>query len=171
MENLTHWKKNIDSKYVSGEDLVNSLKGLKPEMVVEITKFEDSETFDQQLQAKITKTGLFLKEVNGAHLYKPVILNKTNAVFLTMNFNTAFMEHWVGKPVVLFAKADKRHGQVVRFRKYIAPATITDVRALKSLEESTNIQQLVKNWEGLSADEKKLPSVIAKKEQLKTTLK
>lgn len=44
----THWKKNNDSNFISGEDLISGLKGLKPEMVVVIEKFNDAESFDQK---------------------------------------------------------------------------------------------------------------------------
>ena len=62
MENLTHWKKNNDSRYISGEDLKSELKGLKKEMAVVISKFEDAETFDQSANQKMIRTGFFLSE-------------------------------------------------------------------------------------------------------------
>ena len=117
----THWKKNNDSRYISGEDLQASLHGLKPEMTVTIERFSDTDTFDQNTQAKKTATGLFLKEVNGTSLYKPVILNATNARFFTKETGSPFMEDWVGVPVTLFALKDSRHGYVVRFKKYMMP--------------------------------------------------
>jgi len=120
-ESKTHWKKNNDSRYIAGEDLQASLHGLRPEMVVTIDKFNDTDTFDQNTQAKKTATGLFLKELNGTPLYKPVILNATNAKFFTKETGSPFMEDWVGIPVTLFAMKDSRHGYVVRFKKYVLP--------------------------------------------------
>ena len=120
-QNKTHWKKNNDSRYISGEDLKEGLRGLKPEMIVTVVKFSDADSFDQQSQQKITVTGLFLQEVGGKELPKPVILNNTNAKVLTAISGSPFMEDWTGKPVMLFAQADKRHGYVVRFRKYNPP--------------------------------------------------
>ena len=117
----THWKKNNDSNFISGEDLISGLKGLKPEMVVTIEKFNDAESFDQKKQAKITVTGLFLKEVGGQSLYKPVILNKTNAKFFVKETGSDFVDDWLNKPVVVYAQKDARHGYVVRFRKYVFP--------------------------------------------------
>jgi len=171
METLTHWKKNNDSKYISGEDLKSGLKGLKPEMVVIIDRFEDAETFDQNNQKKILKTGFHLKELNGTAVYKPVILNNTNASFCVKEFGSEFMEHWIGKPFVLYAQADKRHGFVARFKKYYAPPTVTDKEALLLLEKCNSLAELTDTWTNLSVDEKKLPTVMAKKESLKTTLK
>jgi hypothetical protein len=170
-ETLTHWKKNNDSRYISGEDLRSGLHGLKPEMVVVIERFEDAETFDQTKNTKVVKTGFFLKELNGSSVYKPVILNNTNAKFCRQEFNSEYMEHWLNKPFVLYAMADKRHGFVARFKKYYPPATVTDEQALKLLSSCNTLSDLQKTWAELSAQEKNLPSVIAKKESLKTTLK
>lgn len=167
METLTHWKKNNDSRYISGEDLQGELKGLKREMVVVITKFEDADTFDQNTQSKAVRTGFFLKELNGKELYKPVILNNTNAKFCRQEFNSEFMEHWLNKPFVLYAMPDKRHGFVARFKKYYPPQ-ISDVNALGVLSVATDLATLGEYWKALSAEEKKLPTVLALKEKLKT---
>lgn len=117
----THWKKNLDSRYISGEDLQAELHGLKPEMLVCIERFQDAETYDQNVNAKKTATGLWLKEVNGAALYKPVILNKTNAKFFVKETASEYMEDWIGKPVILRAVKDSRHGYVCRFSTYNRP--------------------------------------------------
>jgi len=175
MENLTHWKKNNDPRYISGDDLRNGVaigKGLLPEMIVTIAKFEDKETFDQTTQQKVTKSGFFLREYpTGKPLYKPLILNKTNAVFCINEFKSEFMEHWLDKPLVLYAMPDKRHGFVARFKKYYAPATVTDVSALEKLGKCENLEDLTATWSGLTLEEKKLPTVLAKKEELKGKLK
>lgn len=168
--NLTHWKKNNDSRYISGEDLKSGLNGLKPEMVVVIDSFQDSETFDMKAQKTITRTGFWLKELNGNKIYKPVILNNTNANFCAKEFKSDFMEHWIGKPFVLFAQADKRHGFVARFKKYYPPA-ISDVTALATIKASTTLTELQTNWKKLTPQEQALPTVLALKDQLKTELK
>lgn len=117
----THWKKNLDSHYISGEDLMSGLKGLKPEMIVQIERFNDDKTFDKNKAADVTVSALYLKEVNGAALYKPVILNKTNARFFSKETSSDFIEDWIGRPVVMFAQKDSRHGYVVRFKTYVLP--------------------------------------------------
>lgn len=172
MENQkTHWKKNIDSRYISGEDLKASLRGLKPEMVVVVADMKDSPTFDQQSQKEIIKTSLWLKDLSsGQMIYKPVILNTTNAKFFTNEFKSEFIEDWYNKPVVLFAQPDKRFGHVARFKHYYPPAQITDKEAIAFLKKSANKKELQDNWTNLSAAEKNLPTVIALKDQLKTTL-
>lgn len=169
MENLTHWKKNNDSRYISGEDLQNGEvlnKGLKKEMVVVIEKFEDSKTFDQQSQSEAIKTGFWLKELNGKTLYKPCILNNTNAKFCIEEFKSEFMEHWINKPFVLYALPHKRHGFVARFKKYYAPATVTDVNALTKLNLVTSKEDFKIVWANLTTEEKRLTTVISKKDEL-----
>lgn len=156
----------MDSRYISGEDLQGELKGLKKEMVVVITRFDDADTFDSNTQAKGVKTGFYLKELNGKELYKPVLLNKTNAEFCRKEFKSEFMEHWINKPFVLYAMPDKRFGFVARFKKYYPPQ-ISDVNALGVLSVAENLQQLGEFWATLTAEEKKLPTVMKLKDELK----
>lgn len=181
MENKTHWKKNNDSRYISGEDLKAGLKGLKPEMVVVIDSFEDTETFDQNQNKQIVKTGLNLKEFNGAKIYKPVILNNTNAKFLIKEFNSEYMEDWVGKPFVLYAQADRRHGYVARFKKYYAPQQNKQPEPTKVSQEDievikeqmlliTDLPSLKAYWDNLDAESKKNQEVLTAKEAAKTRL-
>lgn len=167
---LTHWKKNNDSRYISGEDLKAGLKGLKPEMNVTIERFQDAETFDQSTQNKIVKTGFFLREIGGAELYKPVILNNTNAKFCAKEFGSEFMEHWIGKPLTLYAMPDKRFGHVARFRKYVAPM-LDDKKPIAHLSVASTLADLQKRWAEIPPVEQAIPTVIAKKEELKNTLK
>lgn len=172
VETLTHWKKNNDSRYISGEDLKNGeiiAKGLRSEMVVFIESFENMETFDQNEQKKVVKTGFNMRELNGKKLYKPVILNNVNASFCIKEFQSEFMEHWLNKPLVLYAMPDKRHGFVARFKKYYPPA-ISDVNALTILNQSTSLSELQSNWSKLNKQEQALPTVMALKDKLKTSL-
>ena len=173
-ETLTHWKKNNDSRYISGEDLQNGEiigKGLRKEMIVIIDSFQDVDSFDQNEQKKVIKTGFNLTEIEtGKKLYKPVILNNTNADFCIKEFKSDFMEHWLNKPLILFAKPDKRHGFVARFKKHYAKPTITDVNALSILNASKTLEELKDNWGKLSKEECKLPTVLKAKDDLKTLL-
>jgi len=170
----THYKKNLDPRYISGEDLKDGKdlnKGLLPEMVVQITGFEDKGVWDKNSQSEQTKTGLFLATMDGKALYKPMILNKTNSMVCTKEFGSPFMEDWLNKPIVLYAKPDSRFNFVARLKKYYPPVTITDTEALKKLSTCTNLEQLMETWKGLTAEEKILPTVIAKKDELKDAFK
>lgn len=167
----THWRKNLDPRYISGEDLKNSLRGLRPEMVVCIDTMQDAPTFDQSTQKETTKTSLWLKDLaTGQRIYKPVILNVSNAKFFSKEFGSDFIEDWYGKPAVLFAMPDKRFGHVARFKKYYPPAQVTDTEAIKKLEAATSVENLTEIWKGLSAEERKLSTVIAKSQEVKAKL-
>jgi len=123
MEQKTHWKKNVDTRYISGEDLQNGTaiaKGLQSEMLVEITGQSDAEAYDQGKQEKIIRTALVLRDLKTKQrIYKPILLNKTLALFFAGEFKSDFLEDWFAKPFILFANADKRHGFVVAARKYV----------------------------------------------------
>lgn len=114
----THWKKNNDSKFISGEDLQSSLRGLAPEMIVVLDRFIDAKTFDQNNQKDLIVTSLYFKKITGEDIYKPVVLNNTNAKFMVKETGSPMMEDWIGKTVILFAQKDKRHGYVARLKSF-----------------------------------------------------
>lgn len=147
--NKTLWKKNLDSKYISGEDLQLSNKGLKPEMVVTIERFNDDKTFDKQKNSDVIVSALYLKEFNGAALYKPVVLNRTNAKFFVKETGSDFMEDWLNKPVIVYAQKDSRHGFVVRFKSYVKPNLVKDSEMFKqakiALEKGTATMDKIKS--------------------------
>lgn len=167
----THWRKNLDPRYVSGEDLKASLHGLRPEMVVCVSEMKDAPTFDQSTQKEVTKTSLWLTDLSNKQLiYKPVILNVSNAKFFAKEFNSDYIEDWYNKPVVLYALPDKRFGYVARFKHYFPPAKATDTAAIASLNTATNQSELGEKWAALTAEEKRLPTILKLKDDLKTKL-
>jgi len=175
-ETLTHFKKNLDPRYISGEDLKygESLgHGLRPEMVDTISHFEDKGNDAQSQNKKAIKTGLFLKEYpSGKAIYKPVILNNTNAKFFAKETGSPFMEKWLNIPVILWAMPDSRFDFVARFKKYYPPAQVNaDKAALDALNLCKTLDELGQTWATISAADKKLPTVLARKEQLKGELK
>lgn len=174
----TPWRKNLDKRYISGEDLKDGIsmnKGLKPEMVVTIAKFNDAPAFDAKQQKEIDKTAIWLKEFpSGKMLYKPCLLNVKRGSFLSKEIggNSLFIDDFsCDKPFVMYAQADPRHGHIVAFKKYYPPATVTDDQALLFLSKCNTLTDLQMAWDSLTAEEKKLPSVMAEKEKLKLKLK
>ncbi len=175
MEQKTPWRKNLDPRYISGEDLLVGMNGLKKEMVVTIAKFTDVPTFNQKEQKDVTSTAIWLMDYETKKLiYKPVILNVGRGKFLSKELGNGslYIEDFsTDIPFVMFAQADSRHGHVVRFRKYYPPAQISDANAIKLLESSKDLEELKKNYLSLSNDEQRLTTVVAKTDCLKTTLK
>ena len=168
-EQLTHWKKNNDSTYISGEDLHEELNGLKKEQTVIISRFLDGEAYDQKLKSNVVKTVIMLKTEDGKEIYKGTILNAKAVDFLLAETGSPYLEKWVGVKCVMFAQADKRHGFVVRFKKYYAPP-VDVTQALARLEKAEDMQELGAAWSTLSQAEQRNAQVIKLKEELKKQL-
>lgn len=177
MENneKTPWRKNLDKRYISGEDLLlghEMGKGLRKEMVVCVEKQIDAPAFDQKEQKEVDKTALWLKDLaTGKTIYKPCLLNVGRAEFLTKESGgSIYMEDWYGIPFVMYAKPDKRHGHIVAFKKYYPPARVKPDAALSKLKDCIYKEDLAAVWGSISAAEKNLPSVLAEKDRLKVEL-
>tara|TARA_R110000787_G_scaffold263088_1_gene368823 strand:+ start:276 stop:806 length:531 start_codon:yes stop_codon:yes gene_type:complete len=174
----TAFRKNLDKRYISGEDLFNGVelgKGLQKEMVVTLAKWNDAPAFDQKLNKEVDKTAIWLKEYpSGKLIYKPCLLNVSRSEFLSkeLSDNSLFLDDCdKEKPFVLYAKADRRHGYIVAFKKFFAPNPASDKQCLKDLALCVNKAELITVWSCFSNEERKLPTVVAKKESLKNTLK
>lgn len=170
----TPFRKNLDKRYISGEDLLNGVemkKGLRKEMVVTFVKFNDAPAFDQKLQKEVDKTAIWLKEYpNGKTLYKPCLLNVERAEFMSKELanGSMFIDDCDDSiPFVIYAKPDRRHGHVVAFRKYYAPSNESDTESLELLSKVGSLDDLKLTWESLTPSQKKLPTVVAKKDELK----
>ena len=138
-QSLTHWKKNNDTNYISGEDLQEELNGLKKDFPVKLISFNDGETFDQNKQAKTTKTVMHFQDLNGKKLYKGVLLNKTAATFFIKESGSPYLENWIGTVCNIYAQPHSRFGYVVRFKKYFEPAKKVDLEgAKKELNNALN---------------------------------
>lgn len=167
-----HWKKNNDSTYISGEDLHASLKGLRPEMDVELVGFGDVETYDPNISEKTQKTGLVFKDLKtGENLRKALILNNSNAEVLTKITGTPYMNRWVGVKVTLFAQADKRFDWVARIKKTPVRNNTDPKPILEKLNKCKSLAELQKAWSSLKPNENTLPEVVSLKEDLKGKLK
>lgn len=165
----THWKKNNDSTYISGEDLHSELNGLKKDAPVILSSFKNGLTYDQNNNEKVTKTVLYFTDEQGKALYKGVVLNNTSAKFFVSEFKSDYVDDWIGKKCNMYAQVDKRHGFVVRFKKYFAPPI--DVANCKStLESAADLDTLVAAWKTLSNAEQSNAQVIKFKNELKEKL-
>jgi len=169
----TAFRKNLDKRYISGEDLQNGVelaKGLKSEMVVTLAKFNDAPAFDQKTQSEVNKTAIWLNEYpSGKLIYKPCLLNVTRSTFMSKELanNSLFIDDCdVTKPFIMFAKPDRRHGFVVAFKKYY-PKVVSDKAAIEALNKTTNLKELGEAWTKLTGEEKALKTVVELKNKLK----
>ena len=169
----TPFRKNLDKRYISGEDLLNGEllgHGLTKEMVVTLAKFNDAPAFDQKLQKEVDKTALWLKEFpSGKMIYKPCLLNVERTDFMRKELagGSMFIDDCdLTKPFIIYARPDKRHGHVVAFKKHFQQ-NVSDVNAINILNSCTSLGDLRDKWKTISKTEQSLPSVIAKLDLLK----
>lgn len=168
---MTSFKKHIDNRYISGENLkfgIEEQKGLKPEMVVYFHSFNDGDTYDQQKQEKIIKHVIYFTDCEtGEKLKKGVLMNKSHADFLKRELaggKDSMEEIDKNTPFVLFAEPHRRFGYVARFKKYFAPQ-VSDKRAIDLLNNS---KDLAKTWTTeLTQEERAINSVLNLKNKLK----
>jgi len=109
---------------------------------------------------------------------KPLVLNSTNATTVRRLCNGgATIGTWtMPVSVELFIDATvKMKGQIVGGVRLKKPLNVqpvqVDATLLPKLEACTTLAELQTVWTSLTLVEQKIPEVLAKKEQLKTTLK
>jgi hypothetical protein len=125
--------------------------------------------------------GYFLEFVEP---YKPMVVNSINrktisSIVKTLKNCTATesrnIGNWSGIQIELFFDANiKMMGQMtggIRIKLISPIAHLSDVNALKTLNESTTLDELKSNWSKINKQEQSLPTVIALKDTLKNKLK
>jgi hypothetical protein len=116
--------------------------------------------------------------------YKPMVVNSINrktisSIVKTLKNCTATesrnIGNWSGIQIELFFDANiKMMGQMtggIRIKLISPIAHLSDVNALKILNESTTLDELKSNWSKINKQEQSLPTVIALKDTLKNKLK
>ena len=105
MENLTHWKKMTDPKYIGSYDFQPG-----QELKVTIEKIENVniELFNGK---KLETKNCMLAYFKGAK--KPMILNKENMKIITKVAGSPYIEQWVGKELVLYVTKVAAFGSMV----------------------------------------------------------
>jgi len=138
--------------------------------------------YDKGVDVSGNKTdGYFIEFVEGV---KPMVVNSVNRktisdiVKKTKNLTSVESRNignWLGLKIELIFDANvKMMGKItggIRVAPISPIPAITDVNALQVLNASKTIVELQTNWSKLSKDEQSIPTVMALKEKLKTTLK
>lgn len=173
----TPWKKHIDKRYISGEDLkygIENQKGLAPEMVVTFDSFEEVMAYNQSQAKEVKQTGVWLKSVETGHkLYKPLILNNINGSFLQKEIGggSIYLEDFDKNiKFVLYAKPDRRFNFVARLKKHYEEATTDPKPLIAKMEACKSLGELGQVWTSFTVLEKKIPAVVKRKEELKEKL-
>lgn len=171
---MTHYRKNVDPNFLSGEDLkYNLIKDMPDGVAVIITSHKNSKGFDQKKKEKVDVIELRFTDLKGKALSKGVIPAKwTYEFMMQQGIMSPEVEDWVGQKLVIYAKADAAHGHVVRFKKYkdpnvkvkLKPDTVSWDKAVKWLKEDpeNTIQGVLKKYDVTKTDQKKLEAACKK---------
>ncbi len=106
-EKKTHWKKNFDYRFLSGDEL-------KQETTVTIERVVLEEVFNPSTNSKENALAVYFV---GAK--KGIVLNKTNAKAIAKVVGTPYQEDWIGKKIIIYAKEGRFFGEnmkVVRIK-------------------------------------------------------
>ncbi len=169
----THWRKFKDPNFINGEDIHYELAGLKTETVVYIDSInEGTEIYDQNKGKGVKVAGVYLKDVNGNPLPKPMVLNTSNSKRLRKIFGTPFADRWIGKDklVILCASPHPTCEWVVSFKEYNPKPPSNGQDAIRKLGLCENENELTGLWKSLTAEDKNLKNVIDKKDEMKERL-
>jgi hypothetical protein len=105
MENLTHWKKMTDPKYIGSYDFQPG-----QELKVTIEKIENV-NIELYNGKKLETKNCMLAHFKGAK--KPMILNKENMKVITKVAGSPYIEQWVGKEITLYVTKVAAFGSMV----------------------------------------------------------
>ena len=100
-ENVTHWKKLTNPNYIGSEILQ---PGQELKLTIEKIVKEQVKTAEgtQECIVAYFKGGT-----------KGMILNKTNCKIISKVLESAYIEHWIGKSIIIYAAKVKAFGDMV----------------------------------------------------------
>ena len=100
---VTHWKRLTNPNYIGAHDLQPSqeLTVTIESVANEVVKCFDGKTVKEET--------CIVAKIRGAK--KPMILNKTNCRIISKNLDSPYIEHWVGKSVVIYAAKVRAFGE------------------------------------------------------------
>lgn len=156
-----HWKNYIAKDYLGSHNLE---KG--EEMLLTIAKFEGEEMV-QTPEGKEPKLVLYFTEN-----VPKFILNNTNASMLGHLYGN-HPSGWIGKKIQVYIARVKAFGKeqdALRIRDYKPEPDVDVAGSLALLNEAINLAELKQIFSSLSVSARNHPKVVARKDELKSTL-
>lgn len=102
---LTHWKKMTNPNYIGAHDF-------QPNQELTVTIEAITNEVVKCFDGKQTKEETcIVAKLKGAK--KPLILNKTNCKILSRNFESNYIEDWIGKTATLYVAKVRAFGEMV----------------------------------------------------------
>jgi len=100
---VTHWKKLTNPNFIGSHDLQ---PGQELTVIIESITNELVKHFDGK---SLKEDTCIVAKIKGAK--KPMILNKTNCKIIARNFDTPYIEDWVGKSITIYAAKVRAFGE------------------------------------------------------------
>lgn len=101
---VTHWKKLTNPNYIGAHDLQ---PGQKLPVTIESVTNEVVKCFDGK---SVKEETCIVARFKGAK--KPMIVNKTNCKIISKNFDSPYIEDWVGKTITIYAAKVNAFGEL-----------------------------------------------------------
>ena len=158
-----HWKNFLDKNYLGSHNLEEG-----EELLVTISKFEGEEEVQTADGKKSNKTVLYFKEA-----VPKMIMNITNGNTLSGLYGS-HPDKWIGKQIQIFATPVKAFGKTqdaLRIRDFVPKINVNSDEHIAKLSEAKNLEELKSIFKSLPISAQKNVSVVAKKDELKLTLK
>lgn len=158
-----HWKNFLDKDYLGSHNLEEG-----EELLVTIEKFEGEEEVTTTDGKKSAKTVLYFKEN-----VPKMIMNITNGNTIS-NLYGSHPDKWVGKQIQIFATPVKAFGKTqdaLRVRDFIPKINVDTNIHVAKLATATTLEELKTIFKCLPVSAQKNTEVVAKKDELKLTLK
>jgi hypothetical protein len=102
---VTHWKKLTNPNYIGAHDFQ---PGQELTVTIESVANEVVKCFDGK---SLKEETCIIAKIKGAK--KPMILNKTNCKIIARNYDTPYIEDWVGKIITIYVAKVRAFGESV----------------------------------------------------------
>ena len=96
----SHWRKIMNTKFLSGDELE------KDGQVVTIESYKEEQMFSQESKQKEPQVILKFSQIQ-----KPMILTTRKAKQISKVLSTPQMDEWVGKSITIYPKQEKHFGE------------------------------------------------------------
>lgn len=165
MENLTHWKKLANPKYLGSHDLFVT-DGKYGKMVLTIKSVNQEEVLGENNRKDMCLVAHFAENV------KPMILNRTNCKAITKVSGSPALEKWTGTRITIQVSKVKAFGEVhdaLRIQDHAPKNEVRDyTNETAKLKACQSLDELAQVWGELDGDSR--TALIAVKDEMKSKL-
>ena len=157
-----HWKNFVDKDYLGSHNLEEG-----EEMLLTINKFVGEETVKTADGDKKKMVLYFTENI------QKMILNSTNATTIASLYGNQ-PDKWIGKQIQVHAAKVKAFGKTqdaLRIKDFIPNIKVNSSEHIEKLDQAKTLDELKTIFKSLPASAQTDKAVVAKKDELKVTLK